>query len=151
MIFKSDIAPKIQFKTNWYIKTKLWVAKLNSQTHTCAHTRTCAMCVRKAFWNVCAMCVRAADFECVTCDCNFARFWVKKGPNLVLFWAKFASRLPFCHERAYIPIKLLKWQRRKQFMIVYSCLLDSRNLFSWINEYLKILKNQLALGKIQEF
>ena len=37
----------------------LWVAKKNSHTHTCAHTSTCAMCVRNKVWNVRAMCVRA--------------------------------------------------------------------------------------------
>ena len=41
--------------------------------------------------------------------------------------------------------------RRKQFMIDYSCLLDSRNLFLWIKEYLKILNNKLLLKKIMSY
>jgi hypothetical protein len=58
-----------------YDHTNLWVAKKNSHTHTCAHTRTCAMCVRKSFLDVRAMCVRAALFK--VCDvrshiCSFS-------------------------------------------------------------------------------
>ena len=92
-------AQQLKLVCTFYI-LNLWVAKLNSHTHTCVHVRTCVMCVRKGFQSVRAMCVRAADLRCVTCESNFARFWVKKGPNFGLFWAKFASKLPFCHKRA---------------------------------------------------
>ena len=60
---------------------KLWVAKLNSHTHTCAHTCTCAMCVRKAFWNVHAMCVRATIFQVCEVRSQFRTFFGKKDPN----------------------------------------------------------------------
>ena len=64
--------------------TKLWVAKKNSHTHTCAHTRMCAMCVRKGFQIVRAMCVRAAIFLVCDMQSQFRTFLDKKGLILAI-------------------------------------------------------------------
>lgn len=66
-----------KFKTNM----RLWVAKINLHTHTCAHTRTCAMCVRKAFWGVRAMCVRAALFRPCDVRSHFSTLFVANTGN----------------------------------------------------------------------
>ena len=47
----------------------------------CAHTRTCAMCVRKALWNMRAMCVRATIFQVCEVQSQFSTFFSKKDQN----------------------------------------------------------------------
>ena len=60
-----------------------------AHAHVRAHSHVCD--VRAKRLSKCACDVRACGrFGCATCDCIFALFWVKKGPNYGRFWVKFA-------------------------------------------------------------
>ena len=67
----------------------LWVAKKNSHTHTCAHTSTCAMCVRNKVWNVRAMCVRARPLGDLRVAIATSQLCPKYFPFTYLFYQDF--------------------------------------------------------------
>ena len=77
----------------------------------CAHVRTCAMCVQKGFQSVRAMCVRVADLRCVTCESNFARFWVIKGLILDCFGQNLPQSYPFAIN-VHVRVRNEFWAKR---------------------------------------
>ena len=70
-----------------------------AHAHVRARPHVCNVCAKRLPKRACN--VRACGrFKVCDVRKQFRTFLGDKGPNFGLFWAKFASKLPFCHKCA---------------------------------------------------